>query len=106
MLSISGSSLAVTGLILVSSNIVHVDVQYTVNLSASVSNSVVRLTAGVRYNGGPAGAGINVDFYYSFNGGDWTHFATETTNRGGIARATYTITANGAYDFNAMVSFV
>jgi hypothetical protein len=62
------------------------------------------LTARVRQNGNPVGAGISVDFYYSFNGGDWIYFANGATNRGGVARATYRVNANGAYDFKAIAS--
>lgn len=101
LLCIAGTNLATSGLILVISNIVHVDFEYTVSLSASGSNSVVSLTARVRFNGNPAGAGIAVDFYYSLNGGDWIYFATQPTNRGGVARVTYALTANGDYNFTA-----
>jgi hypothetical protein len=99
----AGGGLAAYGMFFVTSNIVHVDMLYTVDLSASGSRNVVTLTARVRQNGELVGAGINVDFYYSVNGGDWTYFATEATNRNGAARATYRVTGNGAYDFKAMV---
>lgn len=105
-LFLAGSSLATSGLILVTSNIVHVDVEYTVLLSASNQNTRILLTARVRFNGRPVGAGINVDFYYSLNGSDWIYFATEPTNRGGVARVTYTVTIDGDYNFTATVSFV
>ena len=104
-LCIAGASLATSGLILVTSNIVHVDVEYTVLLSASASNTRILLTARVRFNGTPVGAGVNVDFYYSLNGGDWIYFATEATNAGGIAHVRYTATVDGAYNFTATVSF-
>jgi hypothetical protein len=102
-----GGSLTAYGVFRVTSNVVQVDIvnadmQYTVVLSASVSDSVVSLTAVVRDNGMPIGAGIAVVFYCSVNGGDWTYFATELTNPGGVAHATYTATANGAYDFKAI----
>jgi len=104
LLCISESGLAAYGMFWVTSNIVHVDMQYSVELSISGSNRVVSLTARVRHDGNPVGAGIKVDFCYSFNGGDWTYFATEATNRGGVARATYGVSADGAYDFKAIVS--
>jgi hypothetical protein len=104
LLCIAGSSLVAYGMFWVTSNIVHVDMQYTVVLSSSASNSVVSLTARVRNNDKPVGAGINVAFYYSLNGGIWTYFATQSTSRGGVAHATYTVTANGAYNFKAIVS--
>jgi hypothetical protein len=106
LLWIAVGGLAVYGMFLVPSNVVHLDIQYTVFLSVSASNSKVSLTARVRFNGNPVGAGINVDFYYSLNGGDWTYFTTQSTNRGGVARATYTVTAIGAYDFKAIVSII
>jgi len=98
--------LAASGLILVASNIVHVNAEYTVLLSVSGGNTRKLLTARVRFNGNPVGAGINVDFYYSLNGGEWTYFATETTNSGGMARVTYTATIEGVYNFTATVSSV
>ena len=104
LLCISGSGLTAYGMFWVTSNIVHVDMQYSVELSISGSNRAVSLTARVRHNGNPVGAGINVAFYYSLNGGIWTYFTTQSTNRGGVAHATYTATANGAYNFKAIVS--
>lgn len=105
LLCAAGGSLATYGMFLVISNTVHVDLRYTIALSFSVRGSVVSLTATVRYNGRPAGVGINVDFYYSVNGSDWNYFTTQTTNHGGIARTKYTITVNGEYDFKAAISF-
>jgi hypothetical protein len=98
----AGGGLAAYGMFFVTSNIVHVDMQYTVDLTISGQNNV-RLTASVTQNGNPV-RGIDVAFYYSFNGGDWIYFATSTTNGGGFARASYRITGNGVYDFKAMVS--
>jgi hypothetical protein len=106
LLSIAGGGSATYGMFWVTSNVVHVDMQYTVALSVSVSNRVVSLTARVRNNGKPVGAGVNVAFYYSLNGGDWTYFTTQSTNPGGVAHATYTATANGAYEFKAIVSSI
>jgi hypothetical protein len=106
LLCIAGASLATNGLIFVTSNIVHVDVEYTVLLSASASNTKISLTARVKFNGTPVGAGVNIDFYYSLNGGEWIYFATEATNPGGIAHVIYTATVEGAYNFTAKVSFV
>lgn len=101
MLSIAEGSLAAYGMFWVTSNVVHVDMQYTVALSYSVSKSHVSLTATVTNNGRPVGAGINVEFYYSLNGSDWTYFTTKTTDQRGVARAIYKITVNGEYDFKA-----
>jgi len=101
-LCLTGAILTAAGVILVASNIVNVNVQYTVSLSVSATNNFVSLTARVRLNGDPAGSGINVDFYYSLNGGDWTYFATETTNSGGIARVRYAVTSNGVYESSAV----
>lgn len=101
LLLMMGGHLAVHGMFWVTSNTAHVDMQYTVTLSAAVSDSVVSLTAAVRNDGRPAGGGINVGFYYSVNSSDWIHFATQPTNRGGVTHARYIVTANGAYDFKA-----
>ncbi len=103
-LCLVGGGLTASGMFWVTSNIVHVDIQYTVALSVSGGGRNVILNAKVSLNGAPAGAGINVDFYYSFNGGDWVYFASDVTNGGGIARATFRIMANGAYSFKATVS--
>jgi hypothetical protein len=102
-LCLVGSCLMAYGTFWVTSNMVHVDIQYTVDMSISRGGRNVVLNAKVSLNGAPVGAGINVDFYYSFNRGDWVCFATDFTNGGGNARATYRITANGSYDFKAVV---
>jgi len=104
LLCVVGSDLAAYGMFQVTSNVVHVDMQFTITLSSSVRNGEVSLTARVRINGNSVGDGIDIAFFYSLNGGEWTHFATQKTNRGGIARATYTITSIGSYDFRAAVS--
>ncbi len=103
-LCIIGSGLTACGMFWVTSNVVHVDAQYTITLSTSGSKNVISLTARVRYNGNPIGEGINVDFYYSLNGGNWTYFATQPTNRGGVARTTYRTTVNGNYEFKAKIA--
>ena len=99
---IVGGSLAAYGMFFVSSNIVHVDMQYIVDLRVTGRNNIM-LRAIVSQNGNPV-SGIDVAFYYSFNGGDWIYFATSTTNRNGVATASYRITGNGVYDFKAIVS--
>jgi len=104
LLCVVGSDLVVYGMFQVTSNIVHVDMQFTITLFSSVRNGEVSLTARVRINGNSVGDGIDIAFFYSLNGGEWNHFATQKTNRGGIARATYTITAIGSYDFKAAIS--
>ena len=104
LLCIVGNDLAAYGMFQVTSNVVHIDMQFTITLSSSVRNDEVSLMARVRINGNSVGDGIDIVFFYSFNGGEWTHFATQKTNRGGIARATYTITAIGSYDFKAEIS--
>lgn len=105
LLFIAGGSLVAYGAFTVTSNTVHVNMQYTVTLSTfSVSNSAVTLNAAVLDNAIPVGAGINVDFYYSFNGGAWTLFTTQPTDAGGVAQAIYTVTIIGAYDFEAIAN--
>ena len=104
-LALAGAILVASGLILVTSNIVHVNAEFTLSLSVSGSASRIILTARVRFNGHPVG-GINVDFYYSLNGSDWIYFATEATNQGGVARVRYTATIDGDYNFTATISSV
>ncbi len=94
----------VYGMFWIVSNIVHVDIGYVVSLSHSASRNVISLNAMVRYNGKPAGAGISVNFYYSLDSGNWIYFTTQPTNRAGIARAKFTVTLPGEYDFRATVS--
>ena len=90
------------GLIFVNSNSVHVDIQYSNTLSYSVADSEVTLTATVANNGNPVGAGYNVDFYVSADGGvGWANFASQSTDSAGVAQAVYTATTNGGYDFYA-----
>ncbi len=103
-LCLVGGGLTVSGMFWITSNIVHIDIQYTVDLSVSGGGRNVVLNARVSLNGAPVGAGINVDFYYSFNSGDWIYFGSDVTNGGGNARATFRIMANGAYSFKAVVS--
>ncbi len=103
LLCVVGDCLIACGMLFVTSNVVHVGVQYTVALSHSVTNSQVALTAVVR-NDGKAVAGVNVAFYYSLNNGDWSYITSQSTNRGGVAHAKFIISANGAYDFKAIVS--
>ncbi len=103
LLCIAGDGLTAYGMFWVTSNVVHVNLGYTVTLSSSTSGNVVSLTARVRNNGKPGGIGINVAFYYSVDRGDWTYFTTQSTNRGGVAHATYTVTTNGEYNFKAIV---
>jgi hypothetical protein len=106
LLCIAGGSLAAYGTFWVTSNMGYVDMRYTVALSSSVSKNHVTLTAEVTRNGSPVGPGIDVDFYYSLNGGEWTYFTTNPTNNRGVARVMYRITANGEYDFNAIVNIL
>jgi hypothetical protein len=107
LLCIVGGSLTAYAAFWVTSDPVHVSVNYAVVLSSSVVDSSVTLNAAVTNNNNPVEAGIGVDFYYSLNGGPWTYFATyQTGNNGvaGVAQAIYTATANGGYDFEAIVS--
>jgi hypothetical protein len=93
---------ATCGMIFISSNSVHVDIQYSNALSMSVTDSTVTLTATVTNNGNPVGAGYNVDFYISADGGAvWYNFASQLTDSSGIAQVVYTATTNGGYDFYA-----
>jgi len=59
----------------VTSNVVHVSMNYTVNLSTTVSGSVVTLAARVEYQGNPQGA-MTVNFYESPDGSAWTQAGT------------------------------
>ncbi len=105
LVCVLGGSLAAYGYIFVTSNSVRVEMQYGVTLSTvSVVDSTVTLNAAVTNNGSPVRAGINVDFYYSLNGGDWTYFASDLTDTGGVAQAIYNVTIPGGYDFRAIVT--
>lgn len=103
--SLATTLLAVTyATIFIASDPVHVDAAYQVDLTHSVADSNVTLDVAVSNNGNPVGAGYVVDFYYSVYGSEWTHFDTQTTDASGLAQSTYAITANGSYDFRAVVT--
>jgi len=105
ILCIAGSSLTAYAAFWPESNVVHVDMQYSVALTSTVGNSVVTLNAAVTNNGLPVGAGIIVDFYYSTDGRvNWNYINTGSTDTGGVAQATYTVTVNGGYDFKAIAT--
>jgi hypothetical protein len=104
LLCIAGASSAAYCYLFVTSNTKHVDMQYKVDLSTSVTDSSITLNAAVTNNGILARAGITVDFYYSLGGGPWTYFATQLTDAAGLAQATYTATTNGGYDFEAIIT--
>lgn len=101
-LCLAGSTLTAYALY-AQSNIVHVDMQYAAALTSSVADSTITLKAAVTYNSAPVKAGINVDFYYSLDKGEFTYFATGPTDAAGVAQAIYTVTQNGGYDFKATV---
>lgn len=105
LLCISGASLVAYSYIWATSNVVHVEVQYAVDLTVlSVEDSDITLSAAVTNDGAPVRLGIIVDFYCSVDGGNWTHFVTSFTNAGGVAQATYAAANNGAYDFKAVAT--
>ena len=106
LLSLAGVFLTVTyGIIFITSNSVHVDIQYSVTLSNSVIDSEITLNAAVSNNGSPVGAGYNVDFSYSVDGGtNWIWFDYQPTDTAGVAQTIYTATTNGGYDFQAIVT--
>lgn len=106
LLCLAGIILTIAyGMIFITSNSVHVDVQYSVNLSHSVEDSVVTLKATVSNNDNPVGAGYTVDFYCSVDGGaNWIHFDSQLTEASGVAQSTYTATTNGGYDFRAIAT--
>ena len=103
LLCAAGAISAVTcGMIFINSSSVHVDIQYVNTLSYSVADSAVTLTATVTNNGNPVGAGYNVDFYVTGDGGvNWYNFASQLTDGSGVAQVVYTATTNGGYDFYA-----
>jgi hypothetical protein len=88
----------------VSSNVVSVNMQYSVALSSSVTDSTVTLTATVTNGGSPVRAGIVVDFYASIDGAPSSYFATALTDANGLAQTTYAVLYNGGYDFQAIVT--
>ena len=103
---LAGALLAATyGMIFITSNSVHVDVQYSTDLSHSVVDSEVILDAIVSNNGNPVGAGYNVDFYYSVDSGvNWIYFDSQITDDSGVVQSIYVLTYNGGYDFKAIVT--
>jgi len=88
----------------IASNMVEVDVEYQVDLTPTVVDTQVILEAVVSNMGGPVGAGYAVDFYYSVYGSDWAYFDSQTTDANGYVTTTYSITANGYYDFQAIAT--
>lgn len=106
LLCVAGVAVAITaGMIFITSNVTHVEIQYTVTLSSSVVDSEITLNAEVKNNGNPVGAGINVDFYYSVDGGtNWVYINYQPTDTAGVAQTIYTATANGGYDFRAIAT--
>jgi hypothetical protein len=88
----------------IQSNTVNVNVEYQVDLTANVVDSQVTLEAVVSNIGSPVGAGYTVDFYYSVYGSEWTYFDSQTTDATGYVTSTYSITANGNYDFQAVAT--
>ena len=103
---LAGALLTVTyGMLFIASNSVHVDVQYSVDLSHLVVDSEVTLDAVVSNNGNPVRAGYNVDFYYSVDSGTtWIYFDSQITDNSGAVQSIYVLTDNGGYDFQAIVT--
>lgn len=106
LVCLAGVLLTITyGTIFITSNQIHVDVQYEVNLSHTVTDSDIALNATVTNNGSPVEAGYTVDFYVSADGGiGWAHFDSQSTDATGVAATTYTATTNGGYDFKAIAT--
>ncbi len=104
LLSIAGGTMVAYSYLFVTSNVTHVDMQYSAVLTTTIVDSNVTLNAAVTNNGSPVRAGIVVDFYYSQNNGPWTYFATQLTNGAGVAQAVYSATINAGYDFKAVVT--
>ena len=100
---VAASSASVYAVIFAVSDIVHVDVQYNVVLSQDIVGDKVTLTATVT-NNAQAVDGRNVDFYVSVDSGDWSIIGSIITSNKGVATYEYTLTANGAYDFKAVVT--
>jgi hypothetical protein len=102
---LAAALLAVTyATIFIASDSVHVDVEYQVDLTYTVQDTLVTLDATVSNNGNPVGANYVVDFYYSVYGSNWAQFDTQTTDASGHVQSTYSITANGSYDFQAIAT--
>jgi hypothetical protein len=98
LLCVAGGCFVAYGMFWVSSDPLHVVVQYSVTLSnPTITGSQITLNAAVN----PVVAGFNVDFYYSLNGGAWTYFDSKPTDAGGIAQSVFVANQNGAYDFMA-----
>jgi len=105
LLCVGAVSLVAYGYYFVTSEPVHVDMQYAVALEiVSVVDSNITLRAIVTNNGLPVRPGLVVDFYYAVDGSDWIYFATGLTDEGYVAQAICTATHNGGYDFKAIVT--
>lgn len=103
--SLAAALLGVTyATMFIASDPVHVDVEYQVDLTHTVQDTLVTLDATVSNNGNPVGANYAVDFYYSVYGSEWTYFDTQYTDASGHVQSTYSITANGSYDFRAIAT--
>lgn len=103
--SLAAALLTVTyAALFAASNTVEVDVEYEVDLTATVVDTQVTLEAVVSNMGSPVGAGYAVDFYYSVYGSAWVNFDSQTTDANGYVTTTYSITANGYYDFQAIAT--
>ncbi|WP_455278316.1 hypothetical protein [[Eubacterium] cellulosolvens] len=103
--SLAAALLTVTyATIFIASNSVNVGVEYRIELTHTVEDTLVTLDATVYNNGGTVGANYVVDFYYSVYGSDWTYFDTQITDDSGYVQSTYSITANGSYDFQAIAT--
>lgn len=101
--SLAAALIAVTyATISIVSNPIQVDVEYQIDLTATVVDAQVTLEATVSNMGTPVGSGYVVDFSYSVYGSDWTWFDQQTTDANGYVTTTYSIVANGSYDFQAI----
>ena len=106
LLSLAGVFLTVTyGALIITSNSVHVDIQYEVELTHSVVDTEITLNAEVSNNGSPVGEGYIVDFSYSVDDGTtWVWIDSQPTDPAGFAQTIFVAPTNGGYDFQAVVA--
>lgn len=103
--SLAAALLTVTyATIFIASNSISIGVDYRIDLTYTVEDTLVTLDATVFNFGNPVGANYVVDFYYSVYGSEWTYFDTQITDDSGQVQTTYAITANGSYDFQAIAT--
>jgi len=104
MIALIGGSMAY-GAFTVSSNVVHVKLEYQVNLDVSVSGGTATLTATASNDSTHYLNNVLIHFYYSITSGSsgWSEIALSPrwTDTSGVAITTFDLTNNQEYWFLA-----